>query len=931
MNKVLWSSDVKKFCFFEEKKYKDIHNINTLDVDEEEDSNNNNIIVNKETNDNDNIIKNNQKIDKININNIFISGRRDMHAINGLIFINGKLIHEKNCKMIRENLIMKILDNKIIDLYRIFNGVYYSFEIKVFKRKPYFIVIGGNFNEYNIDDKIELFMTTSIKIYDATSFIVNKKGKYPPENLLNSKEEPYPKILIKNIKLMKRLEDGKIMCEIDEKSMKEYESFQDINSFSINSEFSHAAISLDKGDIILIYAYPNLIECDNNSIEMMYLPKINDRDKGHITNLFLTEINKFNNIKRILYASTSKIIYYYEWKYDNKSYSIEENDIKLKILNPNGPGGYSGCIDIKGKFLLLGSSNEDTICEYENLEISKTWFFSGKKANVYYFKDYIVFVVVGDNYSSLQIYDKKNSLFIYYKEVKKKIIGLCCGYNNIYVVYEKTPTNKYIVKLTEKTLKEKMQILINKKLFDIAIMYAESFNLDVLTLSNITKTFAEYEYNNENFNSSIQKYIKTIGLYEPSYVINKFNDYIKIEYLIKYLEKLLEYLEARMKINDDYINYSKLLFNCYIFTNKIKNFKEYINKKSAFLNNELLEYIINICIGINEQEFAFNFFEEKKMYIYCIELLLYSNEKEDAVNLIRDLLKEVKTIVNNNENNDNEPFNHYKMGETKINPRKNSIKIYKISLEEMLKIFNKFTIYFLNEDNNNDKNVINKESIAYKFFEIVIIFIYKNIDNIKDNDLNNLIHNFLFFDKYFILAFNKLFNYPFTFDDKIIHRRIELYLAELNNNIEKEKDGIIKNIIDLLSNPKYKKIYDTQYVMFLFKYYNFKEGIEALSKEKNSYKDILLFLFYKKEYKQILSIFDNNDIKDNSIWVITLHLFLQELKTKSNNEIEQFELNTCFKEFLLKMMDNNILSAIEILDIINEVNIIKHEKIMKFL
>jgi len=48
------------------------------------------------------------------------------------LFINGKLIHEKDGKMIRENLIMKILDNKIIDLYRIFNGVYYSFELKSF-------------------------------------------------------------------------------------------------------------------------------------------------------------------------------------------------------------------------------------------------------------------------------------------------------------------------------------------------------------------------------------------------------------------------------------------------------------------------------------------------------------------------------------------------------------------------------------------------------------------------------------------------------------------------------------------------------------------------------------------------------------------------------------------------------------------------------
>ena len=361
-----WSSDIKRFGFFDEKKYKDIDNIQNI-YEEEDDED-----TDKKK---DNIIKNKHNIDTININNISISGPREIHAINGLLFINGKLIHDKDGKMIRENLIMKILDNKIIDLYRIFNGVYYSFEIKIFNQKPYFIIIGGNFNEFMIDGKLELFMITSIKIYDATSFIYNKKEKYPPENLANSKEEPYPKLLIKNIKLIKRLSDEKIMCEMDELSMEGYESFQNINSFAINSEFTHAAISLDKGDIILIYAYPNLIECNNNAIKMMFLPKINIRDKGHVTNLFFTEINIFNNIKKILYASTSKIIYYYEWKTKTKFFSNEEKNIRLKILNPGGPGGYSGCIDVKDKYLLMGSANDDFICEFDNLEISKTWFF----------------------------------------------------------------------------------------------------------------------------------------------------------------------------------------------------------------------------------------------------------------------------------------------------------------------------------------------------------------------------------------------------------------------------------------------------------------------------------------------------------------------------------------------------------------------------
>ena len=898
-----WSSDMKKFNFFEEKKYKDLSNIQII---EEEDKEN---IMKKDKIE----IKNEQKIDTININNISISGPREIHAIDGLLFINGKLIHDKDGKMIRENLIMKIFDNKIIDLYRIFNGVYYSFELKRFKEKPYFIVVGGNFNEFMIDNKLELFMITSIKFYDATNLIFDKNGKYPPENLLNSKEEPYPKLLIKNIKLLKRLTDEKIMCEMEELSMEGYESFQNINSFSINSEFTHAAISLDKGDIILIYAYPNLVECDNNDIKMIFMPKINTRDKGHITNLFFTQINKFNTTKRILYASTSKIIYYYEWNTKSTFFSSEENSIKLKVLNPGGPGGYSGCIDVKQKYLLMGSANDDFICEFENLEISKTWFFEGKKTHVFYFKDYILFGVSGDRFSYLQVYDKKNSIFIYYRNIRKKIIGLCCDENNIYVFYEKSQNYKYILKLSEKTLKEKIQILFNKKFFELSITYAESYNLDKKTLSNLSKKYAEQEYKIENFDNSIQQYIKTIGFYDPSYVIRKFNKKTKIIYLIKYLVKLLDYLEIINKINEEYENYTILLLNCYIIENNIPVFKQYIAKKEIIFTNEISKKIIDICLDINEIEYAFNFVKSKRMNIYYIEILLKMNKKEEALNFIRDLSKE-ENNESNNQNKNTSLLSHYETGDINKNPMRNT----NVALcKEMQIIFNKFIPYFLSEDDNeiNDNN----NSFSYRFFELFMIFIYKNYQIMKEKDLNILINNFLFYDNYFKMIFDKLINYPILFDKNIIHRRIELYLIESDNcKNEKEKGIINGKIIDLFSKNKYKNIYDFEYLIFLFKYYNFYKGIFYLSEQNNKYEHLLIILFEKKEYDKIIEIFSKKYLKEKSIWGQCLRLFLQYLKVK--DEQQNNLLQKSFKNFLAILLKRDIIPPFEILELINGIN-----------
>ena len=102
-----WSSDIKKFGFFNEKKYKDISNIQNVYEDDDDDENSDKKDIKADIN-----IK--KKIDTININNISISGPREIHTINGLLFINGKLIHDKDGKMIRENLIMKILENKIV-------------------------------------------------------------------------------------------------------------------------------------------------------------------------------------------------------------------------------------------------------------------------------------------------------------------------------------------------------------------------------------------------------------------------------------------------------------------------------------------------------------------------------------------------------------------------------------------------------------------------------------------------------------------------------------------------------------------------------------------------------------------------------------------------------------------------------------------------
>lgn len=868
------SADIPKFVFFDE----EIYEANKNNINEK-----NKIMLKR------NSIKIQKELESININNISVAGPREIYAINSMLFINGKLIHEQDSKMIRENLIMKISENEILDLYRIFNGVYYGFRYKFFKNKPLFIIIGGNFEEFMINNNLELFMLTSIKIYDATHFINPELIKFPPQNIMDPKEEPYPQILLKNIKILKRLSDSKLICTEENISMEGYESIQNINSFSINNEFTHAAISLDQGDIILLYAFPNFLECDTNLIKLIYLPKINSREKAHITNLSFSKLMIYYSIKNVLYASTSKIIYYYEW--DNKQDA--EKDIQLKILNNNGPGCYNGCLDVKGRSLLMGSANDDFIYEYENLEMRKTLPFKGKKTNLFYFKDYMVIALVDENNSFLQIFDKKYGIFIYYKQRKEKIIGLCGENNELYIVYEKSMDSKFIVKLNEIDIKLKLKKVINEKLFDLAIIMADKCKLDEKNVANILVLYAEDEFNKGKYKESIQLYSKTIGLIQPNKIVFMFKEKSKLEFLITYLEKYLDNLEFKFNIHSkEYYSFTKLLLNCYILTNDLQVLKDYISKKEIFFDDEIFEYITKICFETDNIEYAISLTKKNEKYINYIKILIKLNKKEESLNFIDSLVKDI-----NNESED-------------LPDNQNELNV-QMKCEKISAVFKYFIPYFIIEKDwdKTDKDI----SLENQYFEMLSNFLEKNYINLEEKEIINILHEFFNYEKYFSKLFDKLSNYPIFFDAKIFERRIEIYLDE-NKEENKEK------ILGLISNSINKSIYDFDSLLFLFKFHNFIEGIELISKQRNSFKELFFIYLNNKDHQKLLYIFIDNNPKEKSLWLIALHFFLNELKNDIKDEEKKFFFKNALSLFLIKLLENDIFPSLYILEIIKESN-----------
>ena len=854
-------SNVKKFQFFEVIKESSVVPPEEQEIDEPDKEKNIPIHLQKSN---------------ISINNVSVSGMRQMHAIDGLVFINGKAIHKKEGKNIRESLILKILDNKIIDEYRVYNGVYYDFSIKIYEEKPYFVIVGGNFNEYIIDGQKELFMTTFIKIYNATKFIKNKTGRMPVPPGLGPTDEPYPELLVKRIKLLKRLSDDKLVCDTEGDKMEGYESFQNINAFSISDTFTHAAVSLDKGGILLIYGRPNLLECSTKEMKMIYLPKIMVKDReAHITNLDFANLLIKNEMKRVLYASTANSVYYYVWKYETEKNSTAESRIQLKELNQDGKGAYSGCIAVKDKYLLMGSSNDDFIGEYDNLEFGKTWFFDGKKTIVKYFNDYIVFVIFGESESSLQIYDKKNQFFVYYEVGHKKIIGVCSDNNNyLYAFYEETPVKKYIAKLKEKKTNEKFEIFFEKKFFDDAVLYAESLGFNKQKIAEISLKRAEYEYSKGDFKRSIDEYIKTINIYEPSNVIQKFIEKSKLDFLIKYLEAIVHNIDFKIRDLEEHKNYTTLLLNCYITQDEFHKLKEFIDKKGKYFSQDIIKTVIKVCLEAGQIDIALSIAKQNKLIEEYLKILIIKlNKYGEAI----DILEE---------------------------PEQNDLQV---TNQDKINLYYKFGEYFLKTEGE-------KEDFSDKFFNSVSKFIENNQTVLDKRDIVKLIEIFVDSNKYFKLLFEKMDSFHLDYEQDMIHRRIELYLEE--GEIEKSKD----KIIEMIKDERYIGRYDNQYLIMLFKNKNFLEGVEALSEFHKFNQELLSIYMDRKDYEKIINLCIKYGANNTSLWWISLDYFINKEFRTNLNEEEINTLNKYLDEFLLKLLESEVMLSINILSIIYEKN-----------
>ncbi|MCO5613916.1 hypothetical protein L7F22_068196 [Adiantum nelumboides] len=144
-----------------------------------------------------------------------------------------------------------------------------------------------------------------------------------------------------------------------------------------------------------------------------------------------------------------------------------------------------------------------------------------------------------------------------------------------------------VTRLDEKSLRQKLDILLRKSLYLLAISVAQSHaarnrkkngtlalteqsNVGPL-LGDIHRKYGDYLYEKGDFEGAIGQFVKSIGVTQPSYVIRKFLDAQRITNLTTYLQEL----HARGFANADH---TTLLLNCFAKLKDVNSLDKFIKR-----------------------------------------------------------------------------------------------------------------------------------------------------------------------------------------------------------------------------------------------------------------------------------------------------------------------------------------------------------------
>ena len=764
----------------------------------------------------------------------------EMRVYNKYYYICGQLKLDNN-KLNRFRLVKMHPDGTIMDEYIPFSDTIMNFDILDLDGKTYLVILGTDLKNPETDKfegKIETKPNNqlakehsspkvcptensipSVKIFDFSNYAekTNTEINQWQEPVVEKDNEEKMK---ERITFLEKMTSPLATIALMKKKNSDTEYYQglgalddnytpvtNINCFSVSQKLNSLAFSLGSNALIEIKVDEpyNLIGAKEKKFSL-----VKSKDEREITNIKHMTFGQ----NSFLFFTTPENTYYKNVK-DIQVFEVGDGnthsgaDEKNFDVSPNNK-------------ILLSTPNSYYLEEYDYFPEESIYMkirskvFEKQTKFLQMFKTYHVFVLYEENLNTLCVYDPNNNIFILYNNGLNNILSVVTDKDRLYVLCENVgQTNVKCFK--EKDNKEKFDTFYKKNFYETAYNYAKSLGYEKKKLSEISKLHAEHLYKKGDYDKSIEQYKLTINYLDPSYVIQKFLDGSKLNFLIDYLEALQNNYEFKSKcIPERLKDFTALLLNCYIKQKQIKKLKDFVESKNI-KDAVTIKTAIEVCKDTNKIDLALSIAQKAKMVESYIQILMDIKgdfaESLDFIKNLSDRKQKFDLLL--------------KYGEKFIEKKE--------VIEESMKVINHIIKEIIEIRNKDDDKCTEAEKDIKKlqYEKIISIFITKE----SEGKLEELLDMIMKSDK--------------DCPKQIILRRIELYVDKFTDSQFKYNSDIVDRIREILVNEKFKNKLDKNYLLMLFKISGFSQGVTELSKIMELDQDLLQIYMESHEYQKI--------------------------------------------------------------------------------
>ena len=476
----------------------------------------------------------------------------------------------------------------------------------------------------------------------------------------------------------------------------------------------------------------------------------------------------------------------------------------------------------------------------------------------------------------LEIYDAGIQI-LFYSNSYHEIHDILIDNNVIYLFVTHSDKNgvteKELIKLTEITVGEKIKILLEKNLFEEASQVAINAECSEEIKSTVAREQGDHYYINRKFKDAMAQYVKTIGYEAPSYVIEKFLEVENLDLLIEYLEKLIDTpITKNNNLLGNNKDYTALLLNWYLKQQRKDKIEEQMIKDRGSDSIFDVETAIDVCRQkAGYSDLAINLAKRYEKWELLVSIYIEDSDSNisGALEVIDEKIRDVKSKL--------DLLKQY--GGVLLSINNSNLYKEKKTLNLLLKI----TKYLILKAKNplfsspEYQNYTLNSTRQIKMSEIIKIFV----------DNNDLLCDYL---KNVIEAHGDDANKICGEDLHICHKLLECYLNKYSDKKASQLSWKVSKIEAEIKN--FVKIYeskiDKNYVLYLFRFYSYLDGIQKLSQQLNMNQELLSVYIEKKEYNNIIRLCKEKGGQEKDLWIQALNHFREEGENSKLQECLEF-------------------------------------------